>query len=1111
MRPFRSATILSALLALAFTSICFAASPDRITAPIAAAKAVRLSHGVPMAAKPKFDRGRVSPSLNLPYITLLTVPSPTQQKALTKLIADQQNPHSASYRKWLKPEEYADQFGLSPNDINKLTTWLKSQGFTIVRTARGRNWIAFSGTAGQVQNAFRTDIHTFEVDGETHFANTMPASIPAALSGIVTGFRGMNNFRPKSQAHRAQPGYTFPYNGGNYLFISPGDVAAIYDVNALYTAGIDGTGMTLAVMGQTGIYQSDLTNFRQNFGLSAINCTTSTDIITACNTSNFQYVLVNGTATTVYGDLAEADIDVEWSGATARNAQVIYVTATDSSGGGVWDSWYYAVDNDVAPIITMSYTTPCELAEASNTGTGEFTFTSDEAELAQANSEGITFMNSSGDSGAAECDYQTNIAVYGYAVAYPASSQYVTGVGGTSIPAISPNEYGATYWNLTNGTDGASALGYIPEQPWNDAQEFGLECAANPTSSFCQNYGITDWASAQTAVGISSGGGGVSNCTTIDANGVCTGGFPQPSWQAVNISAVNPSGLGQVNSTPTRLTPDVSLLASPNFPGYLICTQVNGSSGGGSSCDSPTTGISDMLTGCFAGTGPCTIYGGTSVSSPVFAGMVALLNQAVNGAGSPGLGNINPTLYTLAAANSTNKAFNPVTTDSSGAYSNGAWCSAGTPTSGVSGDPWPPALQCPSSGPSFIGFNAYDADSTTNYNLVTGLGSVDLNNLASAWPTTPLSATNITVVSSENPAVQGDSVTLTATVTTTGSNLPTGSVTFYNGSSVLGTGVLGAGGRQGTVGGSQVATFTTTTLPVGSDTITATYYGGDANNATSTSQPLTETVNSSFTLSAPTAPAPAPAGTATTSTFTVTPTGGTFSSAVTFSCNGLPDATVSCGFSPTQIASGTLGAQSITLTITTSGPNTSSSRSVIRRRADNRSPWLPLSLPLAGVVVAGFAGRKRSKYAMAAGLCAALLMAGLLIACGNSTPAISVSSVTGNPASLYPNYSSGGDTWKLQQSQLSATVTNDSSNAGVTWSASVGSIDSTGLYTAPTAAEGLPGSVTITATSVKDTTKSATGTLTLTPATVPGTYNITVTATQGSIANTTSNISLVVQ
>ena len=1025
MRTFRSASVFVILSTLALTSVCFAAAPDRINSAITAAT-VRLSHGVPLEAQSKYDQGPVSPSLQLPYITLLTVPSAAQQKALNQLLADQQNPQSASYHKWLTPEEYADQFGLSSNDISKLTAWLKSQGFTIVRTARGRNWIVFSGSAAQVQRTFHTQIHNFKVGDEMHFSNVTPPSIPSALSGIVTGFRGFSNFRPKSQAKRAAyPNYTFTSGGNTYAFIAPGDIATIYDVKPLYTATppIDGTGQSVAVMGQTGIYQSDLTNFRQNFGLSAISCTASSDVITACNTSNFGYVLVNGSATNIYGDLTEADIDLEWSGATARGAQIIFVTSTDPSGNGVWDSWYYAVDNKTAPVITMSYTVVGgELGEAGNTGTGEFTYSSDEAELAKANSEGITFMNSSGDSGAAAGDDGSNIAVNGYSVNYPSSSVYVTAVGGTLIPAIEPDEYSSTYFGSTNGTDGGSALSYIPEQPWNDAQEFGLECSQASPPSFCTNNGITDWATAQSVIGISAGGGGVSNCVTIDANGVCTAGFPQPSWQSsLSLSAINPTGAGQASSTPTRLVPDVSLLASANFPGYLICTQINGPSGGGSSCDSPTTGITDMLTACFAGTGPCTIYGGTSVSAPIFAGMVALLNQdVVSNGGTAGFGNINPTLYTT-AANASASAFHAVTS-STGANSDGAWCTPGTPTSGVTGDPWPAAMQCPSSGANagFLGFSDNNFDPTTNYSLTVGLGSPDLNNLATAVVAT----------------LSGD-----FNITTSG----------------------------------------TTTQTVLAGQTTPVY------------------------------------------TFTVNPASGTtFGKAVNFSCSFSPtDPTLtnsSCVFtdtttSTTGIPAGATGTQTITMALVTVGPNPNpSARKGQHRRADNRLPWLPLTLPIAGVVVAGFAGRKMSKYSMVGSLCLALVMAGLLIACGSSSHPISVTGVTATPSSLFPNDTA--DAWPSQTSNISVTITNDSQNKGVTWTAGLGTIVSTGTntatYTAPQIVAGLPASDTITATSVADSTKSASGSIALTPATVPGTYTVTVTGTEGTNTHT-QQVTLTVQ
>jgi subtilase family serine protease len=1018
LRFARSTCLLTILL---LTSLCFAAPPDRITSPIVSAQTVRLAAGIPMQARPEFDQGPIDPSLQLSYITLLTVPSAAQQKAVDRLLVQQQNPHSPYYHKWLTPEQYADRFGLSQNDMNKLTNWLWSQGFTVKRTARGRNWIVFSGTAALVEKVFQTEIHQFRVNGEEHFANVTQPSIPAALAGVVSGFRGLNNFRPKSRAQQGHPEYTFNYKNNSFFFLAPGDISAIYDINSLYSAGIDGAGQKLAVMGQTGIYQSDLSDFRTAFGLSAISCTTSGDIITSCNSSNFQYVLVNGSATTVYGDLPEADIDIQWSGATAPNAQIIFVNSTDPNGFGVWDSWYYAVDNNVAPVITMSYGAPCELAEASFGTTGEGTFSSDEAELAQANSEGITFMNSSGDTGAAECDYGSNFAVYGYAAAYPASSQYVTAVGGTSIPGINPNEYSQTYWNPTNGSDGGSAIGYIPEQPWNDAQEFGLICSQNSPPGFCGANGIADWQTAQNAIGISAGGGAISNCSVVDANFVCQAGFPVPTWQSsINASAINPNSVGAV--APGRYTPDVSLLASPNFPGYLVCTQQSalGGTGSGSTCSG---GISGMLNACLAGTAPCSIFGGTSVSSPVFAGIVTLLNQYLNGNGSPGLGNINPTLYLLAASNSANHAFNSITTGSTGSYSDGAWCSQGTPT-GPPGDPWPAALQCPSSGPNpgFLGFNAYDADPTTGYNLVAGLGSVDAGNLAIAWAG---AASNFTFT----PNSQGQTQTVLAGLTT------------------------------------------------------GTY------------------------------------------SFTATPASGTtFAAPVFFTCSFVqPDPTLtssSCTFSPAFIPAGA-AATLVNMTIATVGPNTGPVRPGQTHRASQHNPWLPLSLPIAGILLAGFAGRRVSKYSVVAGLCVSVALLGLLAACGggggnSAPPPISVSVSQGTPASLYPNDSA--DNWPSQTATFTANVNNDGSNKGVTWAVSTangGTIQSAdtfhATYTAPTVASGLPTSVTITATSVADPSKSNSAQETLKAATVPGTYTVNVAASSGGTQLPAVPVTLIVQ
>jgi hypothetical protein len=331
------------------------------------------------------------------------------------------------------------------------------------------------------------------------------------------------------------------------------------------------------------------------------------------------------------------------------------------------------------------------------------------------------------------------------------------------------------------------------------------------------------------------------------------------------------------------------------------------------------------------------------------------------------------------------------------------------------------------------------------------------------------------------------SVSLAAT------GLPTGVTASFNPTSTTTTSVL-------TLTASNSATPTTATV-----TVTGT--SGSLVHTTT----IALTVVQNFAVTTPTTPSPSPvlAGEAATSTFKVTASGGaaTFINAVTFACNGLPDPTVSCAFS--TVAQGATSPQTVTLTITTTGPNTASARAQ-RQRADNRSPWLPLALPLAGIVVAGFAGRKMSRYSTVAGLCISLMLLGLLLACGSSnSPPVGVS-VSPSAATLFPNDST--DAWPPQTATFTATVTNNT-NTAVNWSVSpagAGSITAGGVYTAPTIAAGLPTSATITATSQADSTKTAHSTVMITPSTIPGAYPLTVTATEGSIQNTTSSFTLTV-
>jgi subtilase family serine protease len=753
-----SSRLLCLLTAVFLTTSSFAVTPDRIAGALANGSSVTLRGNVQRNALPKFDQGLADSSLRFGSIMMVTVPTASQRADLSRLLEEQQDRKSPNYHKWLTPEQWADRFGLSPSDVTKVTAWLKTQGFQNVQVARGRNWFMFSGTAAQVQSAFGTEIHRYKVDGEAHVANATSPRIPAALSGIVVGIRGLDDFFLKPRTiKRINPDYYSSSLQAEYL--APGDIATIYDLNTLYTNGFDGTGQKLAVIGQTDVYLSDLTDYRTGFGLSALSCTTTAaapnDVISSCSDPHFTYVLVGSTdpLSPRSQDLAEADLDIEISGAVARGANIVYVNAPVSYNGntivsgGAWVSWYYAVDQNVAPVITMSYGT-CEFFDT-NILTSSGAAGADELELQKANSEGITFLNSSGDAGATECDNPMNNnpgqeAEGGIAMAYPASSPEVTAVGGTSITLANLS---STYFGTTNGTDGGSALSYIPEQAWNDDEEIAAYCTANPTNVFCTQGGssavpgwvdITNTQTAQTDVGMLASGGGPSNCAELTPGGnQCVAGFPQPSYQA------NLSLSGQ---TAVRFIPDVAFLASPDFPGYIICTEqsVIGDGNPGSTCG---TGGASGITSALALPFP-PIFGGTSVSTPLFAGIVTIMNQY---SGSSGQGNINPTLYTMAATPSNHVFHAAVTTGD--ALDNDTHCAAGTGQ-----------IPCPNSG--VAGFAVSDADATTGYNLVTGLGSIDANNLATALGS---GSTNQSfTLAPQNPSYtvsQGQGLTVTVVLT----------------------------------------------------------------------------------------------------------------------------------------------------------------------------------------------------------------------------------------------------------------------------------------------------------------------------------------------------------
>lgn len=414
-----------------------AAPADRIRA-IDNRQTVTLKQHIHPAANAVNDRGAVDPSTMMDHMILMVKLSAGQQAGLDQLLMDQQNPSSPNYHKWLTPEEFGNRFGLSAGDHSKVAAWLAREGFTVNETGRGRNWVAFSGTAGQVSSSFHTEIHYFEMNGERHYANISDPEIPAGLADVVGGIQALNDFKPMRSHPKLKPAYTTS-TGTHYL--TPQDYATIYNLNGLYNIGYDGSGQAIAVVEQGVMSLDDYHMFRSTFGLPANDPT---------------IIPYSSPSLTIDG---EGTLDVEWAGAVAPRAQMYYVY-----GPNAFSSMLYSVNYDLAPIISISYYY-CE---------GNASPPYYQSILQQANAEGITVLSASGDGGGAGCyDQFTPFASHGPLLGFPAAVPEVTAVGGTMFV-----EGTGSYWTSTNTDNFGSALSYIPEAVWNESQP-GVEIAAS--------------------------------------------------------------------------------------------------------------------------------------------------------------------------------------------------------------------------------------------------------------------------------------------------------------------------------------------------------------------------------------------------------------------------------------------------------------------------------------------------------------------------------------------------------------------------------------------------------------------------------------------------------
>lgn len=817
MRYYRTAV----LMFVAFAASLFAAqAQSRINGTIDEAHLVTLSGNVSSLAQPEFDLGAVPQGTLMTHMRLVLSRTAAQEQALEAFMAAQQNPQSPYYHQWLTPAQFSQHYGVVGDDLNTLLNWLTGRGFSIERVDSGGMSIAFSGRVVDVENAFHTQIHQFNLNGESFLANVSDPQIPAALAPVVVGVSHLNTIKPTPYfthgpagqfdpakhallplADQSHPNLASCSGGSCQLYVTPQDAATIYDtpnkalnINYSGSTTVDGAGMNIGIGGDSLILATTVWNYRSLF-LGQTIPTPTPPTTEPCGTNpaishcigsvqvskDGQFTIYNIDNATQNGDADEAYIDTELSGGIAPGAQINFYVSTDLISG-----IEQMLSDNRDNVFSLSFG-ECEsaLGAASNIQLKSW--------WQQAAAQGVSVFVSAGDSGAAGCDYQpsTGYSSGGLAVSGFASTPYNVAVGGTDYYPLVNNF--SQYVSSTNSALFGGALSYIPESTWNDTTYPNDQIAQNALPS---GYGAGSFA---------AGSGGKSSCAS--GTGATCKGYAKPGWQ----SALTPADA-------VRDLPDVSLLGAngTDNASWLVCT------------DDTVSGTS-FTTNCASintqGQFYFNAFGGTSTSSPAFAGIFALVAQAQGGS----VGLPNPELYLLAAGSHNSSIFHDITVGDIAVP-----CDA---TSSPSG-----SCAAVTSGTDYTtGYNT-----ATGYDLATGIGSVDVTQLVNYWGTATGSGTANIVVSFGGGATSantGQTLSVTATVTGSGGT-PTGKVTFSSGSYTSAAQVLSGGTVTFDIPAYTLAGGTSTPA---TDTITASY-SGDAIYAPTSGSNTVSVTSTTYTM-----------------------------------------------------------------------------------------------------------------------------------------------------------------------------------------------------------------------------------------------------------------------
>lgn len=587
--------LFKAAAVLALASLMVLGSQFMLTAHAASSGRSTLAGSAPSWANAKNYAGTANASDTVGFRVYLGWNNEAAVEAYAQAVSD---PHNSLYKHYLTPTQFRQQYAPSQAQVGAVQSWLRSQGFSVEYTPQNNHYISAEGTIAQAQTAFGVAFNMYNVDGLTVRSPSTNVSVPSSIAASIDGIIGLDdsaqfvytnhavdgNAPPPAAFVSAQPcstywgqnqatGFTNPYGSGALPYAPCGYTPAqIKGAYGLASSSYDGSGQTVAIIDAFAAptILQDVNQWSVNRGLPTMKNNQFTQIVAPGTYHHPE----SGKKQDPQGWYGEETLDVEAVHGMAPGANIVYVGAPNSFQD-LDAALNDVVDKHLAQIVTNSYGFDTELLAPGFIKPYEDT-------ILQGVTEGIGIYFSSGDN-------SDESLVEGYQTAdWPASSPFVTAVGGTSLAVGANNNYlFETGWGSTTST-------------WDSA-----------TSS---------WSPAAPGPWIYGAGGGVS---TI---------FPEPAYQ----QGVVQSSVFTAQGRTGRAVPDVAAIADPNT-GYLV----------GETQTFPDGSVKYAEYR----------IGGTSLSSPIMAGIMALADQAAGFAH----GFANPLFYSLAQTS----AFTDVTSPQS--------------------------------------------------------------------------------------------------------------------------------------------------------------------------------------------------------------------------------------------------------------------------------------------------------------------------------------------------------------------------------------------------------------------------------------------------------------